>query len=96
MFHPCYEMPGFKLHKWMKRGVKCSRVCVQGVRQVHEGAAAEKGRRLSRFPLIWTQQHTPKVCRLTWSVSLRVSDLMDILHVLLPNLEKGEVDFFYL
>lgn len=43
--------------------------------------------------------------RLTWSVSLRVSDLMDILHVLLPNLEKkknpavhrfmGGVDFLF-
>lgn len=29
-----------------------------------------------------------ELSRLTWSVSLRVSDLMDILHVLLPNLEK--------
>lgn len=43
--------------------------------------------------------------RLTWSVSLSVSDLMDIIHVVLPNLEKkipavhqftgGEVDFFF-
>lgn len=46
-----------------------------------------------------------ELSRLTWSVSLRVSDLMDILHVLLPNLEKktnpavhrfmGGVDFFF-
>lgn len=48
-----------------------------------------------------------ELSRLTWSVSLRVSDLMDILHVLLPNLEKkkpcctpvhgwGGFFFFYL